>query len=208
MSCSPLFFTKNEFRISRVYQPIRTSLVSLSVSYWFFRQNNLIGSKFVKIQNSIIVFHFSRNHVVNDSTDNKYDFHKKKKKEFSRVPISTSIVCSKIRNSIFVKICGEQYNRQQLRLTWITSSEPETTKQSSRMLSPLRNIKSPGAEWIMSKFTAKALQGKQSILIIMSTCHTILPSKLWTKTQFELFFHPNWADMYRLQNIWDFTEDS
>ena len=88
----------------------------------------------------------------------------------------------------FCEICGEQYNRQQLRLTWITSSEPETTKQSSRMLSPLRNIKSPGAEWIMSKFTAKALQGKQSILIIMSTCHTILPSKLWTKTQFELFF--------------------
>ena len=45
-------------------------------------------------------------------------------------------------------------------LTWITSSEPETTKQSSRMLSPFRNIKSPGAEWIMSKFTAKALERK------------------------------------------------
>ena len=92
MSCSPLFFTKNEFKISRVYQPIQTSLVSLSVSYWFFRQNNLIGSKFVKIQNSIIVFHFSWNHVVNDSTDNKYDFHKKRRRnfhEYSVIHIST-----------------------------------------------------------------------------------------------------------------------
>ena len=77
----------------------RISLVSLLVSYCFFRQNNLIGSKFVKIQDSILVFH---SHVVNDSTDNKYVFHQKR--------ISTSIVYSKIRNSVFVKICGEQYN--------------------------------------------------------------------------------------------------
>ena len=168
MSCSPHIITKNEFRISRVYQPIRTSLVSLSVSYCFFCQNNLIGSNFVKIRNSIFVFHFSWNHVVNDSST-----------FFTKNESQPVLVVQKFGNQFLWKyVVNNKYNRQQLRLTWITSSEPETTKQSSRMLSPLRNIKSPGAEWIMSKFTAKALQGKQSILIIMSTCHTI---------QFELF---------------------
>ena len=134
----------------------------------FLAGQSLSGSNFVKIRNSIFVFHFSWNHVVNDSST-----------FFTKNESQPVLVVQKFGNQFLWKyVVNNKYNRQQLRLTWITSSEPETTKQSSRMLSPLRNIKSPGAEWIMSKFTAKALQGKQSILIIMSICHTI---------QFELF---------------------
>ena len=40
----------------------------------------------------------------------------------------------------------------------MTSNDPDTTKQSSRILSPFLKMKSPGAECIISKLTARALR--------------------------------------------------